>query len=323
MTTASSLTCSAGPYTWNWTEQWAKLPPMTGHSHHGLVINRAGQIVTGHATDPEILILDTDGNLLRSFPVPVVETHGLCLAEEQGEEVLFIADVSEWQAADGKVIKVDFDGNVLMEITKADIPGYTDDEWFSPTTVAWDHTNGDIWITDGYGKSRIHRLTSTGEHVLTINGSEGQTGAFKNPHWIMLDPRKDEPELYVADRAQNRVQIYNRDGEWLRAITEGLVTPSVFTTFGDTLIIGELKARLVVLDGDDQILGYLGDGTEYVSKEGWPNRVQDGKKVPPHFDIEPGKFNSPHGIAADANGTIYISEWLLGDRFIKLERVLD
>lgn len=57
-------------------------------------------------------------------------------------------------------------------------------------------------------------------------------------------------------------------------------------------------------------------------KEGWPNRKnKTGEEVHPPADIPEGEFNSPHGMACDSNGDIYVSEWLLGDRFTKLELV--
>lgn len=308
--------------TWEWIENWAKLPPMTGHAHHGLVISRDGTIVTGHATEAKILFLDKQGTLLREFAVPLHETHGICLREVDGQERILIADIGEWQKTDGRVIETDLAGNILAEVTKADLP-YSEDEWFSPTSVAWDRASGEVWIADGYGKHRVHKLTSDLQQVLTINGEEGDAGRFSCPHWVFVDTRKDEPEIYIADRSNDRVQVYGRDGVFRRVFGEGqLVTPSVFGTYGDRMVIGELKARLVVLDRDDTVLGFLGSGQDSCDKPGWPNRKDaDGNSIPPHDDLVEGRFNSPHGMACDANGDIYVSEWLLGDRFIKLSVV--
>ncbi len=301
-------------FTYKWNADWAKLPAQDGHAHHGLVISKDGNIVTGHATEVKILVLDKQGNVLKEIPAPVNETHGICLAEENGQEVIWIAD------AGSKVIKMDFDGQVLKEIVKEDL-GYTEDQKFHPTTVAWDAASGKLFITDGYGSSLITCLDADYNVLFTIDGEDG-LGRFNCPHWVYVDTRKSEPELYVADRGNDRVQIYSLDGNYRRGIDEGLVTPSVFGHFGDYMVIGELKARLVVLDKDDNIVGYIGDGTHHVAKNGWPNRKDEhDKAIKPLADIPIGEFNSPHGMACDSNGDIYVSEWLLGDRFTKLELI--
>lgn len=316
------MTIKVGKLEYEWQENWAKLPTMTGWSHHGLIINKEGNIITGHATEPKILILNKDGELLREFDAPVTETHGLCLAEENGKEVLWIADTGSKPrpqiSGKARVVKIDMEGKELAEITAADV-GYGSEENFCPTTVGVNSTNGDIWIADGYGSSRIIRFDKNLKRLKTISGS-GKIGMFSCPHWLYIDTRKGEPQIYVADRSNNRVHIFNQEGNLVGGITEGLITPSVFCSFDEYMVIGELNARLVILDKEDNILGYIGDGKEYLEKEGWPNRKNGKETISPLSDIEPGKFNSPHGMATDCEGNIYISEWLIGDRFIKLKR---
>ncbi len=309
---------------YEWQADWAKLPAMSGWSHHGLVVNRDGNIVTGHATEAKILILSPEGELLREFPVPVTETHGLCLMEENGEEFLWIADVGNKYETKSfgpaRVVKVDMQGKELAQLTAKDF-GYGTKEGFCPTTMTVDPGNGKLWVTDGYGSSRVHCFSRELEREFTISGSH-EIGMFNCPHWIYADTRKGETEIYVADRGNNRVQIFSSEGKFLRGITEGLSAPSVFSTFEDYLVIGELNARLVILDKNDAIVGAIGDGVKQnMSKEGWPNRKQGDKVVSPLSDIPKGLFNSPHGMAADKAGNIYVSEWLIGDRFTKLKRV--
>lgn len=301
-------------FVYKWHADWARLPSMEGHAHHGLAISREGHIITGHASERRILVLDRQGNLLREIAVPVAGTHGICLAEEDGEEVLWIAD------AESAVVKMAFDGTVLKTLTKADL-GYGKEQPFLPTAVAWDAASGRIFIADGYGSGLVTCLSAAYEVLHVLDGTTG-LGRFNCPHWVHVDTRKESAELYVADRANHRVQIYDLNGRFLRGIDQGLVTPSVFGTFGDHMVIGELEARLVLLDKEDRIVGHLGDGRRHVEKPGWPNRVgANGETVSPLADIPVGEFNSPHGMACDANGDIYVSEWLLGDRFTKLELV--
>src|SRR5690606_5936136 len=125
-------------------------------------------------------------------------------------------------------------------------------------------------------------------------------GRFSCPHWVFVDTRKGHSEVYIADRSNNRVQVYGTEGKFLRGIDQGLTTPSVFATFGDHLVIGELKARIVVLDAKDEIVGYFGAGLDHGAKPGWPNRKEGEKTIKPLADIPVGQFNSPHGVCADA-----------------------
>ena len=135
------------------------------------------------------------------------------------------------------------------------------------------------------------------------------------------DYRKADPELYIADRANNRVMVYDLEGNFKRKFGEDwLITPCAFAVAGDLLAIPELQARVTLVDPDDNLAGQLGDNTSVAQREGWPNvHGHDGNLERPP-DLEPGKFNSPHGIAADAEGNLYVPEWLIGGRFTKLVR---
>ena len=85
-------------------------------------------------------------------------------------------------------------------------------------------------------------------------------------------------------------------------------------------MVAELRARQAVLDKDDNLLCYLGDNEQVCSVDGWPNNRNAGGDLVPNALLEPGKFNSPHGMAVDAQGNLYVAEWLIGGRFIKLAK---
>ncbi len=173
--------------------------------------------------------------------------------------------------------------------------------------------NGDMWVTDGYGKNYIHRFDKAGRYLGSINGEEGQAGAFKCPHGIDFDYRRGEPELYIADRGNRRVQVYDAEGKFKRAFGQDILTsPCGFASFGQYLLIPELRARLAVLDENDRLVGYLGSNEPVCDMAGWPNHKKEL--------IQPGKFNSPHGMAADGKGNLYIVEWIVGGRITKLAK---
>ena len=80
------------------------------------------------------------------------------------------------------------------------------------------------------------------------------------------------------------------------------------------MMVAELRgSRITVLDKEDKLVGYLGEHSgAFELFENWPNVSPD--------NVYPGKFNSPHGIATDSVGNIYVAEWMVGGRITKLSK---
>ena len=331
----------SGDNTYRWKEDWADLPDSenakNGWAHHGVVVTESGDVITFHPGDSTIVVLDSAGNVLRTWDLAVADAHGMTLVKEGGADYLWIADNGrkrQFQLGydyppstgpySGKVIKTTLDGEIVSTLPKPDLAVYQEGN-YSPTFVAVNEErhggNGDVWVTDGYGESYIHRFNKSGEYLSSINGDEGQAGRFACPHGIFIDRRRGDGELYVADRTNHRIQVYDLEGQFKRAFgSEFLSSPSGFVTHGDLMVVAELRARLALLDIDDNLLCYLGDNEQVCSVDGWPNNRNAHGNLVPTALLEPGKFNSPHGMAVDAQGNLYVAEWLIGGRFIKLER---
>jgi len=272
-------------------------------------------------------VFDLEGNLRRSWPCDLTEGHGLTLVQEGGVERLWLADPGrkrskannyQYPAAtspiSGRVIKTDLAGRKLLELPPPALALYQTAN-YCPTSVAVNEErlggNGDIWVADGYGQSYLHRYDKSGKYLSSLSGEEGIGGRFSTPHGIWIDRRKIQPELYIADRSNHQIQVYDLEGRFRRAFgAEFLTSPSAFALWGDKVVVAELRARLAVLDLQDNLVGYLGDHSEIAKEQGWPNV--------PASQIAPGKFNSPHGLAVDRDGNIYVPEWLIGGRTVKL-----
>lgn len=330
----------SGEFTFEWMEDFAKIPypddAARGWAHHGIARAANGNLLTFHPARSTVLELTTDGTLVRQMDVPLSEAHGVTICTDGTTECIWFADNGRkrqpdrdyeyiWGPKAGHTVKMSLDGKVEMELIAPDLPIYNPGT-FSPTQVAvWQKVvggNDDVWVTDGYGQNHIHRFTSSGEYVSSINGNEGDAGAFSTPHAIWIDTRKSEPELYIADRANGQVQVYSLEGEFKRSFGKDfMITPSAFAPYGEFLIIAELNARLTIVDADDRLVTHLGDNHEVASEPGWPNML-DSNNVPARTDrLRTGLFNSPHGLATDEEGNIYVSEWLIGGRYIKLAKV--
>ncbi len=326
-----------GPQSYSWIDGWAQAPQPDsaagGWAHPGAAVTRAGEIVTVHPAEPLVLFFTPDGRLVRSWRVDVTEAHGITSVGESAGERLWIADSggkrqpgpgypAQSAPNGGQVLELALDGRVMRRLDRPDHPAYREGR-YSPTSVAVDEErlggSGDIWVADGYGQSLVHRFRKDGTYVSSISGEEGAAGVFKTPHAVIVDRRKAEPELYVADRANKRIQVYDLDGHFKRLVgADTLTSPSALALAGDVLVVAELRARLVLFDAEDRLLCTLGANEAACDEPGWPNRKDaTGEPIRPP-DLRPGLFNSPHGVAADAHGAIYVAEWLIGGRYTKL-----
>lgn len=329
-----------GKHIYKWVGDWANIPDTEsareGWAHHGMAISEGGDIITFHQGDGTVLVLDREGNLKQSWSSGLTEGHGMTLVKEKDDEYLWIADngakrnpKSSYDYGEGpragRVVKMAMGGQILMELEKPDLPIYRQGE-YSPTWVAINEErhggNGDIWVTDGYGQSHVHRYDKNGRYIASINGEEGTAGTFSCPHAIFIDIRKAEPELYVADRSNARVQVYDVNGNFKRVFgSDFLTSPSGFATHGDLMVIAELRARLTIVDINDKPISHLGDNEAVCETEGWPNNQNENGEIVPTKLLETGKFNSPHGMTVDNDGNVYVAEWLIGGRFTKLSKM--
>ncbi|HEU5315101.1 MAG TPA: hypothetical protein VFX49_03270 [Chloroflexota bacterium] len=335
---ASAVMTGSGKHSYRWIEDWAREMPSpdaaaSGWAHPGMAVTPDGVIVTCHAGLPLILFFRPDGTLARSFRLDVTDAHGIAahgdaiwIADNGAKRLPGPGYPAHSAPEGGQVLEVARDGSVRRRYGVPGHPAYAEGK-FSPTSMAVGD-DADVWIADGYGQSLVHRYR--GERLVqTLSGDEGAAGRFKTPHavWVDRRPAKRDPELYVADRTNARIQVFDLEGTFKRCIGPEapgatLITPTAFASSGDLLFVAEFRgARITVLDPDDRVVAILGANTDVVQLPGWPNRLDaSGQPIRPP-DITPGLFNGPHGIAADAAGSVYAAEWVIGGRYVKLEPV--
>ena len=312
------MSIGGGEHSYRWIDNWARLPDTElgrqDKAHSGIVVTDDGRIMTFHEGGPAVLAFDAEGNIVGSWESELTNAHGVTLVKEGGTEYLWMADSKSAQ-----VVKTTLDGETIMSLDPPALPVY-DAADYKPTWVAVNEErnggNGDVWVTDGYGESYVHRYDKAGRYLGSITGEEGAAGRLAQPHGIWIGPRSSGPELYISDRINGRVQVYDTDGNYKRVFGSEFFnarSPSGFIGLGENMVVVELRARLTILDAADGLVRYLGDNPDISDADNWPDVSQDL--------IEPGNFNSPHSVTSDSEGNLYISEFITGGRITKLARV--
>ena len=209
-----------------------------------------------------ILVFDRDGNLLNSFGEDVVTTPHLIWIGD--EDVIYYSD-----ATDHTVRKFSLSGELLMTLggyemgtadttyerykTKA-APG---EPFNRPTRVVLSRS-GEMFVSDGYGQSRVHRMTPDGEVIVSWGAPGTGPGEFDLPHNVTVD--KDDRVL-VLDRGNSRCQVFNTRGEYVTEWGE-LQTPNdMFIDGNDVMHIAEgtPDGGVCVMTPGGEIVGRWGD----------------------------------------------------------------
>jgi hypothetical protein len=189
--------------------------------------------------DPPVVVFERDGTYLGTWGAgEVTDPHGLKIVDD----VVYTTDRSDSVAK-----SFTLDGKPLLLLGQRGIhsdTGCTGAPWlaerasgpFNHPTEMMAHPNGDIYVTDGYRNARVHRFTGDGR-LVTSWGTPGHAeGQFHLPHSIAFD---DDGKLYVADRANKRIQIFTPEGGFLGMWT-GMGGPNDISRGKDgTFVIAE------------------------------------------------------------------------------------
>ncbi len=298
--------------------------------HSGVGVLSDGRVLCAHPEGHDLLVIDPSGGA-ETISTSLTEMHSIVTCERDGEEVIAVADPGHRFVEDpadasayadhfspGRAVILNRDGSVLLELECPPLLDYALESW-RPTSIAVDDSrytgSGDIWVADGYGASLVHRFDASGRYLGTQDGAETGT-AFACPHGIMLRTDHGRLEIYVADRTNRRIVVMDPNGMQPRILGEGVLdSPSSLVLVGDRIYVTELFGGVARFDG--HAFTRVLEQTRPRSNEddAWPNRRTPGGLDGPVVD--PGFFNSPHGIATDGHW-LYVTEWFIGGRLSRL-----
>jgi DNA-binding beta-propeller fold protein YncE len=310
----------AGAHAYEAHHDWGGLPDRIRWGNcHGVQVDAKGLVYvhhTVHATsssDHAVVVFDPAARFVTSWGSEFAGgAHGFQLVREGADEFLYFCDIRR-----SIVQKTDLSGNVLLTLGfPSESPAYARDEQrrtpnWKPTNLAV-AANGDIYVADGYGSSFVVVYDKNGHYKNTFGGGmTDEPGKLNCPHGIAIDARSGLEEVLVADRANNRLQYFDLDGNHLRFVG-GVDLPCHFDMAPDgTLLIPDLAARVTLMDHHNGVIVNLGEGLPVYRERRLLSRE--------HF--LPGKFVCPHGACFDHEGNIFVAEWVEIGRLTFLKRM--
>jgi hypothetical protein len=286
-------TIGTGRFTYETVEGWAKIPE--GYEFpdaSGVTVDSKDNVYILNRGAHPVIVIDKDGNFVRSWGEGEFDqrAHGIHCSPDD-----FIWTVNDSQHC---IKKYTPEGKLVLTIG---VEGQQAEKWSGnpfnrPTNMAISPNTGDVYVTDGYGNSRVHRYTAEGKHIVSWGAPGVDPGEFQVPHNVVID--RDE-NVYVTDRENYRLQVFDSNGN-IKNIWQNIYRPQAMCMDREGIIyVGEMLMdteltdypkvghRLNAYDRSGQRLARIGDPM-----------IGDG----------PTQFIAPHGFGVDSQGNLYVGE---------------
>ena len=297
------------------TQRYAAVPGWAGRLEAGdtrdvagVATDRLDRVYALTRRPSEVLVYDASGSLLTAWGKGVFtdRAHGISVAPDG-----FVYCTDD---ADHTVRKFTPDGELVMTMGVAKTPSdtgydgatigsilYGGPPFNRPCNVAFGQA-GEVFVADGYGNARVHKFAASGKLERSWGEPGTGPGEFNLPHGLAMLP---DQRLLVADRENDRIQVFTLDGDYLtewRHVQRP--TQVAFDQQRGAILVSELPwasgerspstgmkprflhGRVSVLDADGQVLDRWGAPQQWAS----------------------GAFAAPHGIASDSSGSVYVAE---------------
>lgn len=297
----------SGKYTYEMDADWAHLPQGWEMPAAAVAVDSQDRVFCFNRSPAHpIVIFDRDGNHLSSWGEGLIAFAHAIVIDEADDVWLVDRD-------HGQMMKFTPQGELLTTIgTK----GYRSDTGVDPkdfSSNGWKHVthgggpfnlptdlafapSGEIFITDGYGNCEVHKFTADGKYLFSWGAPGNGPGQFNLPHGVRIDKHG---RVLVADRENDRVQIFSQAGEFMGMWPTELIGPAIMH-----------------LDPEDDNIVYVvehnGGMVSILTLEG-ERLARWGSPI----------HRSCHGICTDSHGDLYVvqpGEWGRGRRVVKFLR---
>ena len=300
----------SGEMTFDTVPGWGLRPDGSsplGPTHGAVVIDKAGNIYT--SAGQGVFVFSPDGKVVQSYlGAKYSNLHDMEIREEDGQEFIYGA-----RNANAEGIKFNaHSGEIVLKLGVPEEAGLGKIK-FSPTaiTVA---ANGDIFLSNGYATNHIFKYDKDGKYLTHFGKKGNGMEEFNTAHGMTIDTRYEPARLLICDRnhqPNGRLLHYDLNGKFIGEVITGLGMPTSVSIQGDFVSVPDLHGRLVILDKENKIISVVGENPD--PKKG------SAYGIPQDQWVE-GAFSGTHGSAWDTDGNLYVQDWNIAGRLMKLVR---
>ncbi len=274
---------------------------------------------------PPILEFDSQGNLVNSWGGPgsgyqwPVSNHGISIDDK--DNVWIGGNGRDSVHSDSQILKFSHDGRFLMQIGQPNQPNNSNslDHFGRVAKISFDPAANEAYVADGYGNKRVAVLDMTTGKIKRFWGAYGKkpddanqgpydpdappAQQFRNP--VHCAEPSNDGLVYVCDRPNDRIQVFKKDGSFVKEQRIAPRTLSDGSVWDITFSRDRAQKYLYLADGKNEKV-YVIDrqSLEILTSFG------DGGR-------QPGQFFAVHSIATDSKGNIYTTETYEGKRVQK------
>jgi len=275
-----ATTVGSGIYQYELNESWARLPTgWTWGQVSAVATDSQDRVYAFQRKDPPVVVFDRDGNYLTSWGHSAIkDPHGIAIVDD----LVYLTDRDDHVALkftlDGKPLKIlgtrgqPSDTGATKDI---ELPPRSAGPFNKPTEMV-PAPSGDLYVSDGYRNSRVHRFSKDGT-LISSWGTPGKEapGEFHLPHSLWVGP---DGTVYVCDRENSRIQVFTAEGKFVSQWRDIKKPTDIYFNKEQVAYVSEQRPSISIMDRSGKVLA--------------------------RFDT-PG---SGHGLWVDSAGDIYLAE---------------
>ncbi len=288
--------------TWVVDPSWPSRPPGVGwEAVSGLTVDGKDNIYVYTRATPPVQVYDASGKYLRGWGEKTIKMAHHIRIDPEGN--VWITDIGNHT-----VEKYTPDGQLLLTLGTKGTAGRDEKHFNKPTDVAITR-DGDIYVSDGYGNARVVHFDKTGRYRNEWGELGSAPGQFSIPHSIAVDSRN---RVYVADRNNVRIQVFDADGKFLTQWKDLMVPWGLWMTRDDEL--WACGSSPMQWRPTDETLGCPPKDQVFLKFNPQGQMLQLFTLPKGADGLErPGEVNWVHCIAFDSGGNMYLGD-IIGKR---------